>query len=111
MDPATREVLDRLIEEIYDRREDAREMFERMDTNGSGTLSRPEMMRAMRSMNVRLSPSELTMVMESFDVNGDGQVRWQDLYRAVEDREDRTGGRMGSSSCSARSSFFASRCT
>ena len=73
----------RLLGELYDRREDVREVLERMDTNGTGFLSRAEMMRGMRGLGVRLDPSELTAVFEHFDANGDGRVSWRELYRRL----------------------------
>ena len=70
-DPAVRAALDQLVEELWDRREDVRSMFERLDRNGTGVLSRQEMLRAMKQLGVRLGPSELTAVMRAFDQNGD----------------------------------------
>ena len=52
-DDAVRASVDALVEELYDRREYVLEMLERMDTNGTGYLSRAEMKRGLE----RLTPN------------------------------------------------------
>ena len=62
-DDAVRTALDHLVEELYDRREDVQSMLQRLDRNGTGTLSRQEMQRGLMGLGIRLKPSELSQVM------------------------------------------------
>ena len=62
-DDAVRVALDNLVAELYDRRGDVQAMLERLDRNGTGTLSRQEMQRGLMGLGIRLKPSELSQVM------------------------------------------------
>ena len=64
-DDAVRASVDALVEELYDRREYVLEMLERMDTNGTGYLSRAEMKRGLDKLGVRLGAGALSDVVRT----------------------------------------------
>jgi Ca2+-binding EF-hand superfamily protein len=82
-DAGVQEALPRLANELKGRQEEVRSMLERLDPRGQGVVSRTDMMRGMKKMGVRLPPSELTMVLRSFDANSDGLLRCGDFYAAL----------------------------
>eukprot|EP00753_Platysulcus_tardus_P001808 PLAT11559.1.p1 GENE.PLAT11559.1~~PLAT11559.1.p1 ORF type:complete len:2610 (+),score=1075.75 PLAT11559.1:1106-7831(+) len=70
---------------------DHRAAFEAMDRNGDGRMSRSELRRVLRSIDVTLSESELERLFDSFDADDDGRINYQDLLSA-----DVGGGGSGS---------------
>ena len=68
-DDAVRVALDNLVAELYDRRGDVQTMLERLDRNGTGTVSRQEMQRGLVGLGIRLKPSALSQVMR-YDHDG-----------------------------------------
>ena len=64
-DDAVRASVDALVEELYEQREYVLEMLERMDTNGTGYLSRAEMKRGLDKLGVRLGAGALSDVVRS----------------------------------------------
>ena len=67
------------------------DMLQRLDRNGTGSISRQEMQRGLTGMGIRLTPSEISAVMRAFDVNNDGTVAWHEFYRVL-DTWERSGG-------------------
>ena len=45
----------------------ARDLFSRLDTNGDGTLSKPEFVRGVRKLGLPFTPKEVSDVFASFD--------------------------------------------
>ena len=84
MDPVVKAALDQLVGELHGRREDVHNMLQRLDRNGTGTLSRQEMHRGLLGMGIRLTPIEIEAVMRALDSNGDGQVAWHEFYRVLD---------------------------
>ena len=66
-DDAVRVALDNLVAELYDRKGNMRAMLERLDRNGTGTISRQEMQRGLTGMGIRLTPSEISAVMRMYE--------------------------------------------
>ncbi len=61
--------------------------FRHFDTNEDGMLSRHELQRGLRKLNISLSARDMKRLMEVIDANGDGRVNWQE-FLAVATRLD-----------------------
>ena len=71
-------------------------MFENLDTNGDGSLSRHELAVGFARLGIQLSEAELTETIKMLDENGDGRVDLQEFVRMgrtatqlAEEREQR----------------------
>jgi len=60
-----------------------RNVFERLDTDGTGTVSREEFMAAIKDEeqggNVSISNTLKEIDMDAFDLDGDGQIDWKEF--------------------------------
>jgi len=54
-------------------------IFERMDQDGSGTLSKPEFATALTSMELGLTRREINTIMFQIDTDGDGGVSYREF--------------------------------
>ena len=50
--------------------------FEEIDSDGSGSLSPAELQRAMKALKVELTHEELDMLINKFDVSGNGELSY-----------------------------------
>ncbi|KAG8696490.1 calmodulin-like 3, partial [Ceratobasidium sp. 423] len=54
-----------------------REVFDRFDRDGSGSIERGELRRAVTLLGNKLTDQELTMIMREVDTDGDGRVSFE----------------------------------
>ena len=59
--------------------------FQFMDGDRSGRISRTEIVDALKLLNVPVDSAELTAMLSRCDVNGDGQIDYQE-FAALLDR-------------------------
>lgn len=50
-----------------------------MDKNGDGSLSKEEFRMALRELGKDLSDKELEVVLSKIDVNGDGEITYEEF--------------------------------
>ena len=83
-DPVTREVLDRLVEQLQSRHDSVFDMLKRLDVNGDGELDRAEIRRGLLGMRIALTSSELDSVINAFDKSGTGTINYMDFYQVIQ---------------------------
>jgi len=67
------------------------ELFNEIDNDGDGNLTRGEMQAALRRLGVKLHTLELDAVLRVFDVDGSGNVDFSEFYESLK-REERELG-------------------
>ncbi|KAH7316388.1 hypothetical protein B0J17DRAFT_687221 [Rhizoctonia solani] len=60
-----------------------RDVFERFDRDGSGTIERAELGRAVALLGDKLTDQELAMIMHEVDTDGDGRVSFEEFTRMM----------------------------
>ncbi|XP_013402082.1 transient receptor potential cation channel subfamily A member 1-like [Lingula anatina] len=55
-------------------------IFERLDTNNSGSLSRDEIRQGLQMMGTDFQEEEVDQIITTFDRNGDGEINLRELY-------------------------------
>mmetsp|Transcript_22668 Transcript_22668/g.41009 ORF Transcript_22668/g.41009 Transcript_22668/m.41009 type:complete len:365 (+) Transcript_22668:49-1143(+) len=64
------------------------DMFQRIDADGSGELSRVELRSALRRMGCEISATELDAVLRVFDKDGSGSIDFMEFYTVIKEHED-----------------------
>ncbi len=62
-------------------RASARQKFDEVDRDGSGTLDRGEMRKLMDGLGMHLSPAELEQAIEDVDPNGDNVIAFEEFLK------------------------------
>eukprot|EP00933_Yihiella_yeosuensis_P053369 TRINITY_DN51603_c0_g1_i1.p1 TRINITY_DN51603_c0_g1~~TRINITY_DN51603_c0_g1_i1.p1 ORF type:complete len:289 (+),score=41.21 TRINITY_DN51603_c0_g1_i1:84-950(+) len=68
------------------------ELFNEIDDNGDGVLSRGEMQAGLRKIGCNLAASELDAVVRSLDVDGSGFVDFGEFYELIKQEMEKIGG-------------------
>jgi centrin-3 len=85
------------------RNRDYVEIFEHMDHNDSGYISRKEFQSGITTLGVRdLSESDMINMMKRFDRNGDGKIDYREFLSLIRDENSGSGGDRFSSSGGTR---------
>eukprot|EP00440_Ansanella_granifera_P077012 gb/GFBE01083574.1/.p1 GENE.gb/GFBE01083574.1/~~gb/GFBE01083574.1/.p1 ORF type:complete len:336 (+),score=76.27 gb/GFBE01083574.1/:1-1008(+) len=63
------------------------ELFQKMDKDGSGDLSKTELQLALRRFGCQLLPMELDAVLRAFDKDGNGQIDFGEFYAILKEFE------------------------
>ena len=82
-DPIAKEVLDRLVTELWARHEAVHDMLRRLDKSGSGCLSKSDLRMGLQSMHLKLTSNELDSVIRLFDKDGSGMVDYVNFYHVL----------------------------
>merc|ERR1712187_985671 len=61
------------------------ELFDIIDTDGNGELSRNEMQHGMRKLGITLTPVELDAVLRAFDSDGNGTIQFEEFFDLLND--------------------------
>ena len=69
-------------------------VFKKFDEDNNGTVDWYEFDRAMIHLGVRVSEQELAQLMEIFDTDGTGEIRWREFLDWVDDRKPMTMAKM-----------------
>lgn len=64
------------------------QLFERIDSNQDGELSRSELQASLRKLGVSLSTSELDGILRIFDSDGSGSIDFAEIYQLIKNQED-----------------------
>ena len=56
-----------------------REIFNELDSDGSGTLTANEFRNGIRKLNLGLTSREIDQIMARVDKNGDGKINYQEF--------------------------------
>lgn len=60
-----------------------RRTFDEIDTDGSGTLSRKELRRAFRDLDIRINDNEIDIVLNQMDSNDDGRIGFEEFAKVM----------------------------
>ena len=60
-----------------------REIFNLVDTDGGGSISKKELGRLMRTLNLQTSPQELDIMVEEIDKNNDGEIQFEEFVAVM----------------------------
>ena len=71
-----------------------RRVFKKFDEDESGTVNWYEFDRALVHLGVSVSHEELSQLMEIFDVDGNGELRWVEFIDWCDDRKPMTMAKM-----------------
>lgn len=69
-----------------------RSRFHDADMNGNGTLSPKEFKRVLKSFEMELPDAEIEILMERFDVDGDGDIDIDEFFAFIESEQKSFGG-------------------
>ena len=67
---------------------DFRSIFQQLDQDGSGTLSRHEFSKALAEINFEMSADIHTALLDQFDADGDGSINYGEFLRFCESTND-----------------------
>ena len=77
--------------------EHLRELFDRLDSDKSGTIDRDEMRQGLMEGDVRLTDEELDAALNDIDEDGDGELDWVEfvsMCKGIQEGKESTGGRL-----------------
>eukprot|EP00930_Biecheleria_cincta_P020739 TRINITY_DN15528_c0_g1_i2.p1 TRINITY_DN15528_c0_g1~~TRINITY_DN15528_c0_g1_i2.p1 ORF type:complete len:330 (-),score=73.52 TRINITY_DN15528_c0_g1_i2:299-1288(-) len=77
-----------MVKQIQSRGLSELELFNTIDTDGSGTLERGELMVALRKLGVKLLSVELDGILRAIDVDGNGTIDYQEFYFLIKSESD-----------------------
>jgi len=63
--------------------EQTKEIFQKVDTDGSGKISGQELAKALRAAGFQFSDEEIAEFLDQFDKDGDGQLDQQEFMRML----------------------------
>eukprot|EP00931_Biecheleriopsis_adriatica_P114184 TRINITY_DN8967_c0_g2_i2.p1 TRINITY_DN8967_c0_g2~~TRINITY_DN8967_c0_g2_i2.p1 ORF type:complete len:305 (-),score=65.19 TRINITY_DN8967_c0_g2_i2:168-989(-) len=81
-----------LIRHIREKNLSEYELFQEIDQDGDGSLTRMEMSAALRRLGVQLLPVELDAVLRIFDGDGNHEIDFAEFYQALKDEMDNVEG-------------------
>ncbi|KAF0683326.1 Aste57867_24619 [Aphanomyces stellatus] len=59
-----------------------KQIFEDIDDDGSGHISRLELKEALRDMGIPLTDSQVKLLVDEYDLNGDGKIQYGEFSKA-----------------------------
>ncbi|VDL90647.1 unnamed protein product [Schistocephalus solidus] len=59
-----------------------REIFDCFDADGNGSISKEEFTKILNLVSQKYSPVQLTLIMSKVDINGDGQIGFDEFVEA-----------------------------
>ena len=66
-----------------DLRKQALNLFLEFDLNGNGTISGDEAISALKKWNSELKEQDISRILETFDISGDGIIDFDEFYRLL----------------------------
>jgi len=69
--------------QIVDAGKEVREQFEFFDKDGSGKVSKDELKKSLKQLNEKLSKSELKRMMKEADLDGDGEIDFEEFKKIL----------------------------
>jgi len=87
--PFVQQAVERMVKELVATQLTPEQLFEKIDQNGDGELSKAEMQYALRKLGISLSPVELDAVLRAFDTDGNGTIDFEEFYTLMKVYEGR----------------------
>lgn len=72
-----------LIDAINSTGEEVRKQFEFFDKDGNGQISKKELKKSLKQLNQKISKCQLKRMIKEADLNGDGQVSFEEFQRIL----------------------------
>eukprot|EP00930_Biecheleria_cincta_P029203 TRINITY_DN2032_c0_g2_i1.p1 TRINITY_DN2032_c0_g2~~TRINITY_DN2032_c0_g2_i1.p1 ORF type:complete len:246 (-),score=53.07 TRINITY_DN2032_c0_g2_i1:46-717(-) len=85
--PILGEAVDALLMQIQKQKMTEIQLFEAIDTNGDGELSKTEIQTALRKLGVSLPPSELDAIVRIFDTDGNGTIDFSEFFYLLQQKQ------------------------
>jgi len=81
-------ILSQLSRHLEQRHENLQSTFLRVDADRNGWISREEFGEVFKLFNFAVSPEELAILVEAFDINKDGKVSWLEFTHLISQGPD-----------------------
>ena len=82
-DDSTKDLIDRLVQDLSAHHDAILRMFKKMDTGYDGKIGRAEVRRGLLQFPISLNASEVDTVLRSFDTNFTGYIKYVELNHVI----------------------------
>ena len=73
-----------MAEKAKGKKDEIVEAFKTFDKDGSGSITKDELLNVLKEVGVDATPEELTAFMQSVDADGDGNINFEEFKKLLE---------------------------